>query len=51
VLKVAKEGIIVGLGMLSMWAIGFIAVKTLTQPFWNQVENFIGGQQPGNGGA
>lgn len=47
----AREGILMGLANLSMWAIGFIAVSTLTSPFWNQVQGFISGQKNGNGGS
>ena len=46
-----QEGILVGLTMLSIWAVGFIAVGTLTAPFWKQVEHFIGGQTGGNNGG
>lgn len=47
----AKDGLLVGFGMVSLWAISFIAVRSLTMPFWNSVEGFIGGAGNGNTGS
>ena len=35
---------------LMLWAGGFIAVHTLTSPFFNQMQDFIGGSGTGNNG-
>jgi hypothetical protein len=47
----AKEGALVAFGMMTIWAVAYIATRSLTQPFWNQVENFIAGTATGNNGG
>ena len=49
----AKDGFIVGLAMVSVWAASYIAVRALPNTFFNQVQNFVGGTTNGtsNGGG
>jgi hypothetical protein len=47
----AKGGILMGLANLSAWAAAYIAVGTITYPFWMQVQGFISGQGNGNNGG
>ena len=37
-----------GLGYMTIWAVGFIAVAQVSAPFFRTMQDFIGGQ---NGGA
>ena len=45
----AKGGILEGLGNLTLWASAYIAVGTLTYPFWMTIQNWIAGSATGNG--